>query len=174
MTPLPSLRGRGVLAALLPLAIWGCANDSALPAAGSENLDPIAFFAGRSHGEGSLDTLLDSPVQVRVDSIGRVRGKTLILDQTIRQGDKPPRGRRWTMRPVAPNRLSGTLTDATGPVQVTTAGPRAYIRYTMKNGYQVEQQLALQSDRTTVLNRLDVMKFGLRVATLDETIRKID
>ena len=161
-------------AAAAVLALSGCTATAALPAASGATFDPIAFFAGSSHGEGMLDTITGSPVPVRVDSIGRTQGNALVLDQTIRQGDKPARVRRWTMRPVAPNYYSGTLTDAVGPVQVTTSGPRAYIRYAMEGGLQVEQQLALQADGKTVLNRLQVRKFGLRVATLTETIRKLD
>jgi hypothetical protein len=133
----------------------------------------MAFFTGRTHGDGELDKLFSSPARVTVDSVGRRQGNTLILDQTIRGHEKLPRFRRWTMMRVAPNRYSGTLTDAAGPVLVTVAGARAYIRYTMKGGLKVEQQLALQSDSRTILNHLEVKKFGARVATLDETIRKV-
>ena len=44
----------------------------------------------------------------------------------------------------------------------------------MKNGMEVRQLLALQADERTVLNHLEVRKFGVRVAQLDETIRKVD
>jgi hypothetical protein len=57
---------------------------------------------------------------------------------------------------------------------VEVAGPRATIRYRMKSGLAVAQQLALQPGGRTLLNRLTVTKFGIRVATLDETIRKLD
>ncbi len=162
------------LAAVAALALAGCGSNAPLPADSGASFDPVAFFAGRTHGEATLDTLIESPVRVTVDSVGRRQGNTLVLDQAIRQRDQPARVRRWTMHPVAPNRFSGTLTDAVGPVQGTTAGPRAYIRYEMKGGFQVEQQLALQADGRTVLNRLEVKKFGMRVASLDETIRKLD
>lgn len=164
---------RGVVAAAA-LVLSGCSDNAPLPAASGEIFDPVTFFAGRTQGEATLDTLIESPVRVTVDSIGRRQGNALVLDQAIRQSGQPARVRRWTMRPVAANRFSGTLTDAAGPVHGTTAGPRAYIRYTMKNGMQVEQQLALQSDQRTVLNRLEVKTFGVRVATLTETIRKLD
>lgn len=162
------------LAAAAAFALCGCGASDPLPAASGASFEPATFFTGRTRGEATLDTLIASPVAVTVDSVGRKQGNTLVLDQAIRQGDQPARVRRWTMRPVAPDRFSGALTDATGPVQGTTAGPRAYIRYTMKNGMQVEQQLALQSDGMTVLNRLEVRALGVRVATLTETIRKLD
>lgn len=166
-------RQQSAALAAAALALSGCNSTAELPADPAANLDPIAFFTGRSIGSGTVDPMLGSNVPIRVDSLGRRQGDTLILDQRIREGDKPPRLRRWVMRPAGTNRYTGTLTDAEGPVEFTTAGPRATIRYTMKDGLAVEQQLALQSDGRTLLNRLDVRKFGLSVATLDETIRKV-
>lgn len=161
-------------AAATALLVSSCATDVVLPADSAATFDPVSFFSGRTQGEATLDTLVDSPVGVRVESVGRARGATLVLDQAISTEGKPARTRRWTMRPVSPTRFAGTLTDAVGTVHGTIAGPRAYIRYTMKGGFDVEQQLALQGDGKTVLNRLEVKKFGMRVATLTETIRKLD
>jgi hypothetical protein len=145
-----------------------------LPADSAATLDPIAFFTGRSQGEGTVDTLLGRRVKLLVTSVGEKQGDTLILDQTIREGAKPPRVRRWIMRPVAPGRYTGTLTDAEGPVNVTVAGPRAAIRYRMRGGLDVDQQLTLQRDGRTLLNRLHVKKFGVRLAAVEETIRKLN
>lgn len=150
----------------------GCATSVQLPAA-SAPFDPVTWFTGASHGEGILHKLLGSPVRTSVESVGRPDDSGgLVLDQIIREGDKPERKREWTMRRVGHGRFTGTLTDASGPVDVTVAGARATIRYPMKGGLEVRQQLALQTDGTTVLNRLSVRKFGLEVAHLDETIRK--
>ena len=115
----------------------------------------------------------DKPVHVSVESTGRLTNDGLILDQTIGQADKRPSTRRWTFRRVASGRYTGTLTEAVGPVTAKVVGPRAYIRYRMSHGLEVEQQLAQQSDGKTVLNRLVVRKFGARVATLRETISKV-
>jgi hypothetical protein len=133
----------------------------------------MAFFKGHTHGEGDLQTLFGQPVQVSVDSVGRMGEDGLILDQTIREAKKPPSVRRWTIRRLSQNRYTGTLTDAVGPVTAEVVGPRAYIRYMMRHGLVVQQQLAQQRDRTTVLNRLVVHKFGARVATLSETIKRV-
>jgi hypothetical protein len=162
---------RAALAAALLLG--GCATSVQLPAAAGARFDPVAWFSGRSHGDGTLHTLTGQPVATIVDSIGRSDGAGgLVLRQTIREGAKPPRVRTWTIRPAGRDRFTGALTDASGPVEVTVTGPRATIRYPMKGGLQVRQQLALQADGKTLLNRLSVTKFGLEVAHLDETIRK--
>lgn len=162
-------------AALACIALAGCTPAADLRADDGARFDPVAFFAGRSAGEAVLHKLVGKAVPVRVVSRGRrdARGG-LVLDQTIREGSKPARQRRWVMRPVGPDRFTGALTDAAGPVDISVAGPRATIRYRMKNGLGVEQQLALQKDRRTLLNRLSVSKWGIRIAQLDETIRKLD
>jgi hypothetical protein len=155
-------------------ATWSA--STALPAepGSTAAFDPIAFFTGRTHGDGALDTLLSRPVKVTVESVGQRQGDTLTLDQTIREGDKPPRVRRWTMRRVAAGSYTGTLTDAVGPVQVTVTGPRASIKYRMRNGLRVDQQLTLQSDDRIVINLMRVQKLGVQVATLKETISKAE
>jgi hypothetical protein len=165
------------LAAFALAIAVGCATSATgalLQGLGDPSLDPIAFFTGRTKGEGELDKMFSRPVQISVDSIGERQGDTLTLDQSIREGEKPPRVRRWVMKRVAADRYTGTLTDATGRVDVTITGPSASINYTMKGGFDVDQQLTLQSDGRTLLNRMQVKKFGVRVATLKETIRKLD
>jgi hypothetical protein len=44
----------------------------------------------------------------------------------------------------------------------------------MPGGLKVDQKLTLQSNGRTLLNRLQVTKLGMRVATVDETIHKLD
>jgi hypothetical protein len=154
------------------LALCGCASNVRLPAAANAEFQPIAFFEGHSHGDGQLRKLFSTPISVSVDSVGRVRNGMLVLDQTIQESGKPRSTRRWIIVHAGPARYSGTLTDAVGNVDGRVDGPRLYIRYTMKHGLTVQQQLAEQPDGRTVLNRLEVYKLGVRVATLNETIRK--
>lgn len=157
------------------LTLAACTAPAPLPADESAKLDLATFFVGRSQGEGELRILLQSPVGIKVHSVGRrQRDGTLILDQVTSKGGDAPRRRRWIMRPIGPNRFAGTLSDAAGPVDARTKGPRATIRYRMKNGMAVEQKLALQRDGRTLLNQLEVRRFGVRVASLRETIRKLD
>ena len=92
-----------------------------------------------------MHKLFGRPIHVTVDSVGRMGKDGLILEQTIREAEKPPSMRRWTIRRVAQNRYTGTLTDAVGPVTAQIA----------------------------VLNRLVVRKFGARVAMLSETIKRV-
>ena len=160
-----------MVATAIVITLSACAKDVAAPTAVAPAFQPMTFFTGRTHGDGELAKLFGKPVKVTVDSVGRKQGDTLVLDQTIHEGRSPPSTRRWTMRSVGPNRFTGSLTDAKG--QVNVAGSRADIRYKTKAGFEVEQQLVLQSDGRTILNRLSAHKYGVQVATLSETIRKV-
>ena len=162
-----------IFVSLMSLTGLGCARGMVVPDGAGTDFDPIAFFEGRTHGDGHLKKLFGAPIPVTVDSVGRIENGTLILDQTIREGKKPPTVRRWTIRRVTRDQFTGTLTEAVGEVRATVAGPRAEIHYTMRHGLSVQQRLAQQSGGTTILNRLVVHYLGVKVATLSETIRRV-
>ena len=166
----PAFAGTTLKALVLPLFLAACTAPSDLPA-GSAPLDPIAFFAGVTNGEGSLDTIVARPVPVTVSSLGFREHGGLKLIQRIKEGDQPLRIRTWVIRKV-PSGYVSTLTDAQGMVEMELRGARAYIGYTTPSGLRIHQQLALQPDGRTVRNRLTAHKYGVRLAILDETIRK--
>lgn len=170
MRSLSDMRFLFALSGMMVLA--GC-TEVQLPAASTTSLDPVAFFRGTSHGDGRFHQVLSSPHGVQVASEGKPRpGGGLLLVQRISEEGKAPRTREWLIQPAGPGRYTGSLTDAVGPVELTVAGPRAEVRYTMKKGLKVTQELALQPDGRTILNHLEVHKLGMRVAWLDETIRQ--
>lgn len=158
------------LAALAGLAACGAASPSA-PAAGGPPLDAFGFFSGTTEGRGTLRPAVGAPAAVSVTGSGRVEGGVLHLEQTIREGSKLPRTRRWALSRVGEGRYSGTLTDAGGPVEAIETGSRLTIRYRSTEGYSVEQTLdRVAPDR--VENRLVARIAGLQVAVLDETITR--
>ncbi len=135
--------------------------------------DPVAFFTGATHGDGKLDQVMKSTRTVTVDSIGRPeKDGTLTLIQRIAMQGDLPRTRVWKFRPVAPGRYTGTLTDASGPVETVAIGRAIRIRYPMKGGLQVEQWLIVLPGGRVLDNRMTVHKWGMRVATLRERITK--
>ena len=156
-------------------AIGGLAVAGAVAAAWagpSDEFDPVTFFTGRSHGEGTLHEVFKGDRRVRVDSVGRVaKGGVLILDQTVRvEGDKP-KTRRWQLRPAREG-WSGTLTDAKGQVVASRDGESIRIRYKMDGGLKVEQVLTPRPGWRQVDNKMKIKKFGMVVARLDEKIVK--
>jgi hypothetical protein len=139
------------------------------------NLDMTAFFAGRTHADNIIRVALHHPHKLIVDSVGgRNKEGQFVLIDTIEEEGKPVRKRVWVMQPVGPDHFSGTLTDATGPVDVVVDGPNATIRYTMADGgLKIVQELRLERDGT-LANHAVARKFGLKFATVDGTIRKLD
>ena len=136
--------------------------------------NPVEFFRGRTHGEGTLKIIFQSAKQMSVDSVGRTeKDGSLLLEQVIHEPGKPPRTRYWHMRQTAPDRFEGTLTDAAGPVRVDVVHDRIRIRYKAKNHLDVDQWLTQVSDKQ-VNNSMRVRRFGITVARYEEVIRKAD
>jgi hypothetical protein len=156
-----------IAAALLTLA--------ASTPAEKPKLDMVAFFTGRTRTETVLRVVLHKPVPLIVESIGGKgdKGDFVMIDR-VHEGDKPVRTRKWIMRPAGPNRMTGTLTDATSPVELVVSGDSATIRYIMEGGLKVEQRLQLQADGRTLSNHVVAKKFGLKFARVDGTVRKLD
>ncbi len=118
--------------AFTAVALAGCSVPA--PAA-APTFDPLAFFTGPSRGEGTLKVMAKASVPIRVESHGRPDGKGgIILDQTIHEGAKPARQRRWVLRPTSSTTMSGTITDNPGPVSGRMDGNRLLLNYTMKGG----------------------------------------
>ena len=161
-----------LLAPLLALALGGCASRL-LPAPDDVRFDPIRFFHAPAEGRGTLYKLIGKPVPVHVTSRSEGDLNHLRVVQLIREGDKPPRERTWTIRRVGDGQYTATLTDAAGPVRMTVEGGRAFIRYRTEDGLVIDQQLALHGRAAILCNRLTVRKLGVRVAWLSETIRRL-
>jgi hypothetical protein len=142
-------------------------------AADKPQLDLAEFFAGRTHGEGTMKKALHRPSRMTIDTVGR-RGKggEFILVDTIKEAGEPTKTRRWVMRPTA-NGFTGTISDAVGPVHVEVSGTKATIRYKMKGGISVHQVLTMR-DGKTLSNQVTGRKLGVRVARMEGTIRKLD
>jgi len=136
--------------------------------------DPVAFFRGRTHGDGQLKVIFQQPKAMRVDSIGRDEPNgDLNLQQVVHEPGKPARTRYWRLRKTGPNAYAGTLTDAAGPVRIDTIRGKIRIRYTAKDHLEFEQWLTPAGPRR-IDNRMKVKRFGIIVAHLDEVITKVD
>jgi hypothetical protein len=145
---------------------------AAVPAQAAFN--PVDFFRGKSHGDGTLKVIFSSTERIQTDNEGRAeKDGSLVLQQVIHEPGKPPRTRYWRLRQTAPAVYEGTLTDAASPVRVDVTKNGIRIRYTAKNNLNFDQLLTPVS-ATEVHDQIRVKRFGLTVAHFDETIRKDD
>ncbi len=136
--------------------------------------DPIAFFAGRTHGTGTLNVLFSKAQHTDVRGVGAVTAPgEITLDQDVVQGQGPAKHRTWRLRRVGTLRYVGTLTDAIGPVEADVSGNMLHIAFAMKGGLRAEQRLYLQPGGQVALNRMTVRKLGIVVANLDERIERV-
>ena len=157
--------------AAIALAI-ACASGAA---ESGPRLDMVDYFTGKTHADNVIKIALHGPHKLTVDSVGgRNKEGEFILIDIVQEEGKPTRKRTWAMRPVGANRFTGSLSDAAGPVDVVVSGNSATIRYTMREGnMKIEQRLELQPNGT-LSNRVMARKFGLKFATVQGTIRKLD
>ena len=138
-------------------------------------LDMTEFFSGRTHAENVLKIAMQKPKKLVVDSVGRKDGNSFVLIDTVHEEGKPVRQRKWVMRPAGPNRYTGTLSDAVGPVEVNIAGDSATIRYVMKDGgLRIEQKLQMRADGKSLSNRTVAKKLGIKFASVEGIVRKLD
>lgn len=164
----------GLLAAV---ALAGCsasAPDEGLARA-QPVFDPAVFFAGRTQGDGTLKVVFKDAQPVRVQGSGQIAPDgSLTLDQVVVRGGRPPERRQWRIRRAGSGSFAGSLSDASGPVTGDVRGNRLHLAYPMKGGVHAEQWIYLQPDGRSALNRMRITKFGMPVASLNETIRKLD
>ena len=144
---------------------------AAAPAAAPEH-----FFVGRTEGTGTVRMMLAGAHKVRDRSRGRIDASgALILEQVVEEEGKPARRRSWRLVRAGGNRVTGTISDAIGPVRGEIDGNVFHLRYRARDANaQVEQWITLNPDGRTGSNRMVFRRFGLKVATVSSTIRKID
>ena len=153
------------LSALLALLLLQAA---AVPA-------PEHFFTGRTEGQGVVHVMLSGRHAVRDHSRGHMdRAGALVLDQIVEEEGKPARRRQWRLARAGANRVTGTISDARGPVTGELAGNVLHLSYRSAEGPSVEQWITFHAGGRTAHNRMIFRRFGLSVATLEGTIRRLD
>ena len=114
------MKTTALLSCLLTASIVCCGSFAAEP---QLDFTPKHGFSGSSTGKGTLKMLLGKPLQFQVQSQGtEQRDGTFRLEQRLTFQGEPPHERVWILTTVAPNRYSGRLSDAAGPVTGSTSG----------------------------------------------------
>ena len=136
--------------------------------------DPTQFFAGATHGQGTLDVRVGSDRQVTVEGQGRAEPDgTFRLEQTVTYGDGSVEQRVWLLRRVDSTHFAGALSDASGDVTAEVRGNLFHLRYRIRHpAVYMEQWLYLQPGGRRVQNLAQVTVLGIPWARLSETITR--
>ena len=133
------------------------------------------FFLGRTEGVGTVHIIMSGRHGVRVHSRGRLdRDGALLLEQVVEEDGKPPRRRSWRLVRSGPNRFTGTISDARGPVSGEVVGNILRLTYRSVEGPSVEHVITIRPDRRSAHNIPRFRRVGINVATVDEVIRRVD
>jgi hypothetical protein len=137
--------------------------------------DPVAFFGGHTHGEGTLEVRFGTGRHLSVEGNGynNVDG-SFQLDQLITYADSTKETRRWVLRRRDATSWTATLSDAQGEVTADANGNLLHLRYQIRSPkVYMEQWLYLQPDGRSVLNLAQVTVLGVPYAHLSETITRV-
>jgi len=147
----------------------------ASPAAPKEVADPLRFFSGRTETQGLVKVLFKKPYRSRSLGLGRIEADgSLTLIQHVQDDGKQTHERRWRVRRVGPGHYTGTMSEASGPVDIQQVGDRYVFRFKMKGNLNAEQWLSPTPDASVARTSTKVRKFGVVVATTEGTVRKLD
>lgn len=172
--PLPALRRRAATGLLRPAALARLGLLLLVAAPTSAFPPPEQFFVGRTEGAGTVSIMLSGRHGVRDRSHGRIeQGGILVLDQIVEEEGKPARRSSWRLVRSG-DRITGTISDARGPVSGEVAGNVIRLRFRSGEGPWVEQSITLHPGGRTATNHMTFSRFGLTVATLESTIRRVD
>ena len=136
---------------------------------------PEEFFLGRTEGKGTIKGPLSRRTSLNDMGVGRIdHDGTLVLDQRVQREGQPVETRQWRFRKLRDGSYGGSLSDAKGPITAEVNGNCLHLKYTIAKGnYGTEQYVYLQPGGRVAINRMIIRKFGLTVATVEETIRKV-
>ena len=138
-------------------------------------ISPEQFFVGRTEGTGTVRVILSGSHNVRSHNRGRMeRGGAIVIDQVVEEEGAAARRRTWRLVRTSGGGLTGTLTDADGPVTGEVAGNVLHLRYRSNEGPAIEQWITLHPGGRSAGNRMTFRRFGFGVATLEEVIRRVD
>jgi Protein of unknown function (DUF3833) len=134
------------------------------------------FFVGRTESVGTVAVAFSGSHKVRDRTLGRIDAAgALLLDEVVEEEGKPVRRRSWRLVRGAGGRISGTISDASGPVSGELRGNVLHLAYrSLEGGAQVEQWITFNPSGRTASNRMVFRKFGFKVATLEGVVRRSD
>lgn len=166
-----------ILAALL---LVGCASLEPPAFAGAEpELDPVAYFEGPTVSWGVFEDAGRPTRRFKGDLVGHREGNALVLMQRIRFDDGSTRQRRWRMWRAGPHEFHATAPGVIGVARGEAYGNAFRWDYVLQvdadnrlTRVRMQHWMYLAGDGRTLVNRVVIRKFGIRVAEVTEYFQR--
>ena len=137
------------------------------------------YFAGKTKSWGVIeDRFGKAQDEFTAELIGEQRGEVFHLDQRFTYASGKKQHRLWEIRRLDGHSYEATATDIQGKAKAWIEGSAVHLQYTLavplgnrRVNVQFNQWMWRQPDGV-LFNRVDVRKFGVRVARVSEFFQK--
>jgi len=144
--------------------------------AGSEQgQGALHFFEGTTESASTVKVLMKKPYRSHWIGTGIIEPDgSLHLTQHVTDEGAPPKTRRWVIRQIGPHHFSGTMSEASGPVDVEEISGKYRFRFNIKGHLSAEEWLVPDPGGRSATTHISVRKFGFVVAAAEGIIRKVE
>lgn len=179
MTTVPP--NRSILLFLSTLFLLSAACRSMAPQNFTEaapRFEPLKFFEGPTHSWGVVENPRGNPIRTfRADLMGRRIGSELEISQKFTWSDGRIEERTWRVRRIDEHRYEATANDVVGRSSGEAFGNVFRWKYTVAGATPLTNLrfhlwMYLQEDGETMINRVNITKFGVTVARTTEYFRR--
>lgn len=141
----------------------------------------MQFFTGRTRSRGVFENRAGHPTKVlRTETRGRVVNGEVRMEQDLFVQGSPRQHRSWRMRRLDTRRFEATANDIVGTARGVATGNHFHWTFTLalKPGnplfnVRMTQDMYLQPDGRTMINRTRIRKLGVLVAQVTEQFRRV-
>ena len=156
--------------ALVLLGFAGAAAAQPSPAS-PLRFDPVEWFIGRTHNEGSVRPMMSASRRLAVEGVGRrLPNGALELRQVINVGAEQPFARTWRVTPSGANQWTLAGTDMARPGRAWREGDALVLEWTRINGdFNARQRLTLDP-QGRMHNAMTLTRLGITLARIEEVI----
>ena len=148
--------------------------------ASGPKFDPMQFFTGHTSSHGVFENRAGDPTKVvRTETRSRLVNGELHMEQDLFVQGSPRQHRSWRMRRLDAHHFEATANDIVGTARGVASGNHFRWTFTLalKPGnplfnVRMSQDMYLQPDGRTMINRTRIRKLGVVVAQVTEQFRR--
>ena len=122
----------------------------------------------------TIKVVMKKPYQSRTIGNGKIMPDgSLALVQQVQEQGKPAFQRHWKIRQLGGGKFAATMSDAIGPVTVSSVDGQYRFQFKLKGNLAVDQWLTPLPGGKSAKSRMTVRKLGMQVASSQGIIRRL-